>query len=81
MRVRIQDRKYAPSDVRRRTVSVLILILTMVLGASAQVTGSGSNQAIGNTRSREPLESSEVTLRDVIRAGRLDDRNRPKWTH
>ncbi len=67
-------------DVSWRSAAVLIFVLTVALGTSAQDKGGRSDRGKMDASAGETLERSQVTLRALIRAGRLADLRWPDFS-
>ncbi|MBZ5570182.1 MAG: L,D-transpeptidase family protein [Acidobacteriia bacterium] len=66
-------------DVKWRTAFVVIFILTAALGISAQERG-WSKRGAGNASANERVEAPELTVRTLVRAGRIDNLRWPDFS-
>ena len=68
------------SDASWRSAAVLIFALTVALGSSAQVKGGWPHRGNVATSAGKRLENQQITLRALIRAGRLADLRWPDFS-
>lgn len=68
------------SDVSGRSAAVLILVLTVALGVNAQGKGGWSNRRDMDASAGKRLEGPQITLRALVRAGRIADLRWPDFS-
>ena len=68
------------SNASWRSAAVLVFVLTVALGVSAQGKGGWFHGGETDARARKKLESPQITLRALIRAGRLAELRWPDFS-